>query len=227
MKTIQWPGLFVLALLVTQAAPQEPFLKATTCMSERYAEAVECLNSMLYSTPSSDTLLLAEVYKELGICYFMLEKNKLASSSFEKLLLLSPDYELDPKVYLPDIIALFQIIKNDLRSKAVVDAIPPYHPALNYLPFGAPQVLNRERRKAGIFLGVQVLALAASIYMHSQRQDLDQGGRMGYAEEDFEQAKSYADGQRAFFVLFSVSYVAGVIDGIWHRPDLARKRRAQ
>jgi len=226
MKTIRRFGLLLLAVCVTESAPQEAFSKATSCMSDRYAEAVECLNSQLYSMPSSDTALLVEIYRDLGVCYFMLDKNKLAYSSFEKLLLLSPDYELDPKVYLPDILSLFQIVRNDLRSRAVADAIPVYHPALNYLPFGAPQYLNRERRKAGLFLGLQVISLAASVFMYQKKRDLDKPGGVGYAEEDFERAKGYADGQRAFFIVFSVSYAAGVIDGIWHRPDLSRKRRS-
>jgi len=196
-----------------------PVLEEQGCLdfyqSGEYEKAADCFNSFLYMTKVTDTARLVSAYEHLGVCLTMLEKKRPARAAFLKLLDLRADHELDPNVYLPEVISLFQIAKFEKRTSfkvLILDTLPAYPVAWNFTPLGVPQFMNGHRIKGVAACGAQLLLLALSIYSHDRKASF-YSDDYGYREEDLEKARAYDYLQRGTFLGLAGVYVYGIIDG--------------
>ncbi|MFH1761449.1 MAG: hypothetical protein ABIA63_10160 [bacterium] len=191
-----------------------------------YQNAVDCLNNFLLNHKGADTNILISAYEALGVNLVMLGHKPIAKNAFVLLLKLSPEYDLDPTIYLPDVIATFQIAKFEKRTSfrvLIVDTLPAYPGILNFAPFGVPQVFNKSWIKAGICGILQVAAIGISVYAYQKEQSLKQdgaffNGKDYYNEEDEDHAVFYDILHKTCFFAFGLTYVYGIIDGFRNKP---------
>jgi tetratricopeptide (TPR) repeat protein len=208
-------GLFTLCPS-TFAQDSVPVLPENECVGfysqGEYEKAVDCLNNFLYTSGVTDKARLEIAYAHLGVCLMMLDKKPLARAAFTKLLELNPEYDLDPNKYLPDVLSMFQIIKFEKKAAASI-VVPAYAAWMNLMPGAVPQFKNRERVKAGIILGTQVLALGLSLYAYNKEQALNLP-EYGYREEDLSRARTFDKLHKGALIIFSLSYIIGMADGL-------------
>lgn len=217
--------LFVLTLFISSLFSKEQVaLNEESCFSYyregKYEKVVDCINSILYTANISDTTRLLKMYEYLGVCLSMQNKNGSARAAFNKLLNLNSDYELNPNMYLPEIISLFQIAKFQKRTSLkvlILDTIPAYPIVYNFLPFGLPQIKNNHKIKGGIVSVLQGAAIAFSIVGFVNKKSF-YSEQFHYKEEDLEKAKRFDFMQRISIVGFSLTYVYSIIDGIFNKP---------
>ncbi len=185
-----------------------------------YERSSDCINSILYTGELTDTLRLLKAYEILGASLAMLDKKGPAKAAFRKMLTLKPDADLNPNVYLPDIISLFQIAKFEYKTQlrvVILDTIPAYPRSLNFLPFAVPQFLNKEKTKGTVCLPLQVISLGLSIYAYNRKVSYN-SNRYGYREEDLSYAQNYDEMYKVSLLIFSGSYIWSLIDGFIHKP---------
>lgn len=190
--------------------------------TNQWAEAVDCLNFRLYETPASDTAALIRLYEALGVGYMMLERRGPAYAVFKRLLELAPGHEIDPTAYLPEVISLFQTVKLEVRRNTLPPPPPPPPPSLwkkaaGVLPFGIPQAMKGDKKRAWGYFGFQALALSASIFARGERNALH-APEFGYAEEHYNDARRYDLAYKSGFGFFVTGWFASVIDARL-RPD--------
>ncbi|MFH0920873.1 MAG: hypothetical protein V1913_10975 [Fibrobacterota bacterium] len=215
------------------APPPKAVLPEERCFDSyrqgEYERTVDCLSSLLYTGEIADTARLVPCYEYLGVSLSMIEKKDLARTAFKKLLALKPGYELNPNVYLPDIISLYQITKFEhilSRRVLILDTVPAYSRALNYLPLAVPQFMNKENVKGGLVLGLQAAALTVSIVAY-QRQQRYYSPDYGYREENVADAHAYNLTQKISLLTFLSAYVYSIIDGFMHKPITLEHAAAQ
>jgi len=148
-----------------------------------------------------------------------LDKKQPARVAFSRLLDYRKDYELDPNVYLPEVISLFQIAKFEKRTALrilIMDTLPAYPVAWNFLPLGGPQFFNRQPRKGVAVCALQAALLTLSIYSYQNKSSL-YSDRFGYREEDVDRARQYDWAQRGTFFGFVTVYIYSLIDGFMNK----------
>lgn len=213
------------ALLAQQAIPAQPApLPEERCFQlyreGEYERTVDCINSVLYAGEIRDTVRLLRAYEYLGVSLTMLDKREPGKAAFLKLLSLNPEFELNPNVYLPDIISLFQIAKFQHRTSLrvlVMDTVAAYPRLYNYLPAGVPQWHNRQKVKAGTFFALQLLSVGASVWAYN-RENSFETARYGIRDEDYQDALFYDRTQKLCLLTFIAAYVYGLVDGIINKP---------
>lgn len=219
--------LLVIPLLLAFAA--SPMAQADSARPEdqcaqfyqsgEYEKAADCYNVILYSGRLPDTSRLIPIYERLGVCQTMLDKKGPARGAFIKLLDLRSDHELDPNIYLPEVISLFQIAKFEQKTSLkvlIMDTLPAYPVSLNFLPFGVPQFMNLHWRKGAAAGGLQALLLGLSIFAYSQKASY-YSPEFGYREEDVPAARRYDYTQRAAFFGLAGAYVYSLVDGFLNK----------
>jgi len=185
-----------------------------------YERAVDCLNSVLYTGEIKDTARLLTCYEFLGAALTMIDKRDLAKAAFKKLLSLNPKYELNPNVYLPDIISLYQIARfESLYAYRVLllDTVPAYSRGYNYLPLAVPQFKNKEKTKAVLVLCLQAVSLGFSVFAYQEEQGY-YSPDYGYREENVSDARAWNWTQRISLFTFLSAYVYSMIDGFMNKP---------
>jgi hypothetical protein len=110
------------------AAGDEPLLQRAKQLYRegRFTEAVHQLSAATTAIEASgDTTAriarLGETYLHLGLCHAALNELTLAKEAFKSLLMLNPGYELDPEIYAPKIIELFEQARLAARAAAPRD----------------------------------------------------------------------------------------------------------
>jgi tetratricopeptide (TPR) repeat protein len=136
---------------------------------------------------------VVQAHRMLGVAHLFEKQPEQASREFRKLLELRPDYRFDPLLDPPGVVEFFnQIVKEEegeiaaleakrkkreaelaarrqreadrLRAeRAVVIRYRKNSFALNFIPFGAGQFQNGDRRKGWIFLATESVLGAASV----------------------------------------------------------------
>jgi tetratricopeptide (TPR) repeat protein len=185
-----------------------------------YDRAADCLNSLLYSGELKDTARLLKAYEILGVSLTMMEKKEPAKAAFKKMIRLDPKIELNPNVYLPDIISMFQIARFEYNTQlkvVLVDTVPAYPKVLNFMPGAAPQFLNKQMKKGVAMLALQTLSLGLSVYAY-QKETSYYSSVYGFREEDLSTAGRYDRIHRiTLFTLVGV-YLYSLVDGFINKP---------
>jgi tetratricopeptide (TPR) repeat protein len=136
---------------------------------------------------------VVQAHRMLGVAYLYQNRPDDAKREFHKLLELRPDYRFDPLLDPQPIVDAFNaVVKEEETEIAAIEsrrrerdqeaaarrqreerlhpAVPPtvvvyerHSFALNFVPFGAGQFQNGQRRKGWLFLGVEAGLAAISI----------------------------------------------------------------
>jgi hypothetical protein len=214
---------------------------------------------------------VVQAHRMLGVAHLFENQPEDAQREFRKLLELRPDYRFDPLLDPPRVVEFFNgILKEEeneiasfqanrrkrdselaLRRQREAEAMcaaraPPVvylknSYGINFLPFGAGQFQNRQRRKAWTFLGAEAALGAVSLGAFStnfvlfglapRRRCLDAptGGTTGVAQPcqniDHSQealSRDLLHAQLASGGLFFAVAIWGIIDAVRHfQPETA------
>jgi len=189
-------ALLVLAILVVRAAParatpaQELERARQMFRGGKFAEAIPSLNYLLYPDPRlSQPEDLVEAHVLLGVSAFETGDQATAKREFEEALFLDRALTLDTLLFSKAAVEYFESVKHELQERARRDAeqrrlaeenerlqarlramvvieTHPYY--INFIPFGAGQFQNGERRK-GLFFAVTegfTGAVSAGIWLY-------------------------------------------------------------
>jgi len=217
MITRMW-AIFVLFCSVFVAGATEP---AADCQSffqnNRYPEFLDCLHTRLYRTSVHDTAELLRLYERIGVAYAMQEKREPAIAAFNRLLAYQESYELDPTIYLPEIISLFQTVKH-IRNQKSEPAKPfyeAYKPLTHILPLGLPQYVARKPVRGTVYLVWQALSLSLSVHAYQERNSL-YSSTFRYPDESLALARSNDRIYKIGFISFATAYLVSVCDDLIH-----------
>jgi hypothetical protein len=158
-----------------------------------YARAIEILHPLLYPEVVLDSEgEVVQARRMLGVAYLFENKPEDARREFHKLLELRPDYRFDPLLDPQRVVDFFNSVlreeeatiadferrrrqrEQDAAEKRMRDAailrMPPkivryerHSFVVNFVPFGAGQFQNGQRRKGWLFLGAEAVLGAVSV----------------------------------------------------------------
>ena len=158
-----------------------------------YKRAIEILHPLLYPEVLLDSEgEVVQAHRILGVSYLFSGRSEEAKREFHKLLELRPDYRFDPLLDPQQVVDAFNAVvkeeeteidaiearrkRRDLEIAARVQREARLHPPittvvryerhsylLNFVPFGAGQFQNGQRRKGWLFLGVETALAAISV----------------------------------------------------------------
>jgi hypothetical protein len=158
-----------------------------------YARAIEILHPLLYPDVLLDSEgEVVQARRMLGVAYLFENKPDDARREFHKLLELRPDYRFDPLLDPQRVVDFFNGVLKDEEAtiaeferrrrqrdeataeKRLRDAarlrLPPaivryerHSFAVNFVPFGAGQFQNGQRRKGWLFFGAEAVLGAVSV----------------------------------------------------------------
>jgi hypothetical protein len=112
-----------LALQGAAATPSEPLETGKSLYQQaRFPEAIETLRKAVErmqtgATDEQRRQRLADAYRYLGLAYFALGEREIARDAFKNVLSLNPKERLDPELYAPKVVELFE--------QARLLAVPP------------------------------------------------------------------------------------------------------
>ena len=177
------------ALAVTALAladPSEAYDRGRTAfLRAEYQRAITTLEPLLYPElrlESEDEVVQA--HRILGVSYLFENQPDHARSEFRKLLELAPDFRFDPLLDPPRVVDFFnQVVREQQdelgdiesrlkkreaelarRSSQVLERrIERRSFLINFVPFGAGQFQNQQRRKAWVFFATEAALAATSI----------------------------------------------------------------
>jgi hypothetical protein len=168
---------------------REAFDRGRTAFGRaEYARAIEILHPLLYPEVLLDSEgEVVQARRMLGVAYLFENKPEDARREFHKLLELRPDYRFDPLLDPQRVVDFFNgVLKDDeaviaemerrrLARQKKIEPPPMRHlPAIvlryerhsfavNFVPFGAGQFQNGQRRKGWLFLGAEAVLGAVSV----------------------------------------------------------------
>lgn len=101
---------------------------------------------------SREDLIVARQY--LGACYHLLDDKAKAKTQFSMLLALDPKHKLDPEVFSPALVELFEEVRREtgLPLPKVTPEKPPPAPSEGGAKAGAPPVIERDPPPAALAL---------------------------------------------------------------------------
>ncbi len=196
--TVSLPTLLFAALLAASAP--ESVLKGAIDDFEfgEHGAAAEKLQSILKPNvlKSKENVIVARQY--LGACYYLLSKKDQSRTQFSMLLALDPTHRLDPAVFSPALVKLFQQVraetglalaepppkKPEPKTLKVEPTPPPpielvvpapalaHNAALSLIPFGGGQFANNHPIRGGLFAAAEVGLLATALATFVQFESL-------------------------------------------------------
>jgi tetratricopeptide (TPR) repeat protein len=158
-----------------------------------YKRAIEILHPLLYPEGLLDSEgEVVQAHRMLGVSYLFQNQPEEAKREFHKLLELRPDYRFDPLLDPQQVVDAFNAVvkeeeteisaiekrrnRRDAEIAARLQREARLHPPattivryerhsylLNFVPFGAGQFQNGQRRKGWWFLGVEAGLAAISV----------------------------------------------------------------
>ncbi len=158
-----------------------------------YKRAIEILHPLLYPEVLLDSEgEVVQAHRMLGVSYLFAGQLEEAKREFHKLLELRPDYRFDPLLDPQQVVDAFNAVvkeeeteivaiearrkRRDQEIAARLQREARLHPPvttivryerhsylLNFVPFGAGQFQNGQRRKGWLFLGVETALAAISV----------------------------------------------------------------
>jgi tetratricopeptide (TPR) repeat protein len=151
-----------------------------------WQSARRILKDLLYPPPGqlASTSDLIDAHLLLGLCHYELGNRDEAKMEFEAVLALQPDKTLDDLLFNKGAVRLFDEARADIdarrqrdvklreleeekerlrkfRDSLVVYEARPYY--INFLPFGAGQLQNKQNVKAALLGGGQILSFVTSV----------------------------------------------------------------
>jgi len=172
-----------------------------------FQRALTLLEGYLNDADSSaDLQRLARAY--IGATQYILGKQTIATGWFLSILREDRNYELSPVYFPPEIIAFFNEIKNSVEPLVFVKKEKHYW--LNFLPFGAGQIQNRDVLKGVMLAGIEAVSLSASLFAYMSRKTMEVDGK--YPPEKISEARELQNIQLIAGGIFLTSYVYGVLD---------------
>jgi tetratricopeptide (TPR) repeat protein len=244
----------------TRATPRETFERGRTAFGRaEYKRAIEILNPLLYPEVLLDSEgEVVQAHRMLGVSYLFAGQTEEAKREFHKLLELRPDYRFDPLLDPQQVVDAFNTVVKDeegeitaiesrrkrrdaeiaarlqreqrLHATTTVLRYERHSYLLNFVPFGAGQFQNDQRRKGWFFFGVEaglaaisVGALATNFALYGAnpyRKCLDSQPTTGacqnvdHTQEDH--SRALLDVQLVSGALFFATAIWGVIDAVRH-----------
>jgi hypothetical protein len=158
-----------------------------------YRRAIEVLHPLLYPEVLLDSEgEIVQAHRMLGVAYLFENQPDEARREFRKLLELRPDYRFDPQLDPQRVFDFFEGVLKEERSviaamearrkqreqeqiarrqrEALRLSLPPkivryerHSFAVNFIPFGAGQFQNGQRRKGWMFFGTELGLAAISV----------------------------------------------------------------
>jgi len=158
-----------------------------------YQRAIDILHPLLYPEVVLDSEgELAQARRMLGVAYLFQNQPDEARREFRKLLELRPDYRFDPLLDPQQVVDFFNGVLSEekatiekfeerrrqrekaaaeqrridlerLNAKPTIVQYELHSFTINFIPFGAGQFQNGERRKGWFFLGTETLLAAVSV----------------------------------------------------------------
>ncbi len=158
-----------------------------------YRRAIDLLHPLLYPEVLLDSEgEVVQAHRMLGVSYLFSGQSEEAKREFHKLLELRPDYRFDPLLDPQQVVDAFNAVvkeeeteivsiearrkRRDLEIAARLQREARLHPPtttivryerhsylLNFVPFGAGQFQNGQRRKGWLFFGVETALAAISV----------------------------------------------------------------
>ena len=177
----------------SRLTPREAFDRGRTAFGRaEYRRAIEILNPLLYPEVVLDSEgEVVQAHRMLGVAYLFEKQPEDAKREFHKLLELRPDYRFDPLMDPQLVVDTFNaVVKEEeseiaaienrrrqrdqelaarrqrearLHTAPTVVVYERHSYLLNFVPFGAGQFQNGDRRKGWWFLGVEAGLAAISI----------------------------------------------------------------
>jgi tetratricopeptide (TPR) repeat protein len=216
----------LLIILVSAGEPSEELFKKGIYLFEHgdYRQAISILNRVVKENLYRDEKELVECYKYLGAAYFYIEDLKMADASFRQLLLIDPDFRLDPFLFPPSMVLFFDKIKKDAVKKdkfreSVAKGTSTlkderYLLYINLLPFGLPQYAHEQRIKGSLLLFLQIVSLGANIYSYWKVNSMIDSYGYVKDQKSADEANIYKTIQIGSLSIFGATYLYSVIDGM-------------
>lgn len=178
------------APVIGQPATREAFDRGRTAFGRaEYQRAIEILYPLLYPEVLLDSEgEVVQAHRMLGVAYLFENQPDGARREFGKLLELRPDYRFDPLLDPQRVVDFFNgVLKEKQATIAAIEekrrkreldiekqrlrcTQPPvtlryerHSYAVNFIPFGAGQFQNGQRRKGWFFLGAETALAAISV----------------------------------------------------------------
>ncbi len=247
-----------------RATPRESFERGRTAFGRaEYKRAIDILHPLLYPEVLLDSEgEVVQAHRMLGVSYLFASQPEEAKREFHKLLELRPDYRFDPLLDPQQVVDAFNaVVKEEegeiaaierrrrqrdaeiaarlqrearLRAPVTVVRYERHSYLLNFVPFGAGQFQNGQRRKGWLFLGVEAGLAALSVGafatnfalygVHPYRQCLTPAGMpvpasCPAADIDHSQESTSRDLLRLQLVsggLFFAAAIWGIVDAVRH-----------
>ena len=176
-----------------QPAAREAFDRGRTAFGRaEYQRAIEILYPLLYPEVLLDSEgEVVQAHRMLGVAYLFENQPDGARREFRKLLELRPDYRFDPLLDPQRVVDFFDgVLKEEQATIAAIEekrrkhdedlakhrrdtlrlSQPPtilryerHSYAINFIPFGAGQFQNGQRRKGWFFFGAETTLAAVSV----------------------------------------------------------------
>jgi hypothetical protein len=177
----------------TRATPRETFERGRTAFGRaEYKRAIEILNPLLYPEVLLDSEgEVVQAHRMLGVSYLFAGRSDEAKREFHKLLELRPDYRFDPLLDPQQVVDAFNAVVKDeegeiaaiegrrrqrdaeiaarvqreqrLHATTTVLRYERHSYLINFVPFGAGQFQNDQRRKGWFFFGAEAGLAAISV----------------------------------------------------------------
>ncbi len=245
-----------------RATPRESFERGRTAFGRaEYKRAIEILHPLLYPEVLLDSEgEVVQAHRMLGVSYLFSDQPEEAKREFHKLLELRPDYRFDPLLDPQQVVDAFNaVVKEEESEIAAIEGRRRQRDAeiaarlqrearlhatttvvryevhsylLNFVPFGAGQFQNGQRRKGWLFLGVEAGLAAISVGalvtnfalygVHPYRQCLASPPPVGACppgDIDHSQEQTSRDLLRVQLIsggLFFAAAIWGVVDAVRH-----------
>jgi tetratricopeptide (TPR) repeat protein len=208
-----------------------------------YQEAVKLLEGLLHPVRLRAAEQIVEARQLLGVSYYFLKRFPEAEAEFERLLYLRPQHELDPLLFPPPVIELFEKVRARIRDRLsrlhpevkepgagpayFVRRIERRHFVLNFFPFGVGQFQNGRPGKAAFFLSSEAATLAANLITYAAAESLRlSNGRFNARDAGTASNLRYA--QVATLGGFGALVIAGIIDALVdYRPTIVTEERIE
>ena len=165
-------------------AVREAFERGSTAFIRgEYQRAIEILHPLLYPDVRLESESdVVQAHRMLGVAYLFESKPDEARREFKKLLELRPEFRFDPLLDPQRVVDFFNAVVAEMQ-KEIDDMLkkkpPPPPPritlpptilrydrhsfAVNFIPFGAGQFQNGQRRKGWFFFGAESALAAVSV----------------------------------------------------------------
>ena len=114
-------------------------------------------------------------------------------------------------------------IRRTLEPRVVVRTVEKHFYLLNFVPFGAGQLQNGERKKAAVLLATQLALGATSLALWSALEIRYAGGSIPVPVDEVPQANAIRVSSIVAGGLFWADVVYGIVDAIVHyKPEVVR-----